>query len=91
MMKKSAWIKIGIILILVGLYVFIEPLQFSVRQVVLILSMVDVTTMKYYILSFGFWAPVVSFFLMVFQSVAAPLPAFVITFANAALFGWVTG
>ena len=28
---------------------------------------------------------------MVLQSVAAPLPAFVITFANAALFGWVYG
>ena len=28
---------------------------------------------------------------MVFQSVAAPLPAFIITFANAGLFGWVKG
>ncbi len=28
---------------------------------------------------------------MILQSVAAPLPAFVITFANAALFGWVYG
>jgi len=37
------------------------------------------------------WAPIVSFLLMVFQSVAAPLPAFIITFANAGLFGWVYG
>ena len=28
---------------------------------------------------------------MILQSVAAPLPAFLITFANAALFGWVKG
>ena len=28
---------------------------------------------------------------MILQSVAAPLPAFVITFANAALFGWING
>ena len=28
---------------------------------------------------------------MLLQSVAAPLPAFLITFANAALFGWVWG
>ena len=28
---------------------------------------------------------------MILQSVAAPLPAFIITFANAALFGWVNG
>ncbi|OPX90198.1 MAG: TVP38/TMEM64 family inner membrane protein YdjZ [Pelotomaculum sp. PtaB.Bin104] len=44
-----------------------------------------------YILGFGVWAPIVSFVLMVFQSVAAPLPAFIITFANAGLFGWVYG
>ena len=28
---------------------------------------------------------------MVFQSLAAPLPAFLITFANAAIFGWWKG
>ncbi len=28
---------------------------------------------------------------MILQSVAAPLPAFVITFANAAIFGWIKG
>lgn len=28
---------------------------------------------------------------MVFQSVAAPLPAFLITFANAAIWGWWRG
>jgi uncharacterized membrane protein YdjX (TVP38/TMEM64 family) len=33
----------------------------------------------------------VIFFLMIFQSVVAPLPAFVLTFANAGIFGWVNG
>jgi len=55
------------------------------------LSMLDVDAAKGYILSFGIWAPIVSFLLMVFQSVLAPLPAFIITFANAGLFGWVKG
>ena len=32
-----------------------------------------------------------SFALMVFQSAIAPLPAFLITFANAAIFGWWQG
>ncbi|HBA02964.1 MAG TPA: TVP38/TMEM64 family protein, partial [Clostridium sp.] len=41
--------------------------------------------------SFGIYAVLVSFLLMVFQSVAAPLPAFLITFANAAIFGWWKG
>jgi uncharacterized membrane protein YdjX (TVP38/TMEM64 family) len=36
-------------------------------------------------------AAAVSFCLMIFQSIAAPLPAFLITFANANLFGWWQG
>ncbi|QJA10270.1 TVP38/TMEM64 family protein [Romboutsia sp. CE17] len=51
----------------------------------------DMEGLKEYILSFGMWAPIISFLLMILQSVAAPLPAFVITFANAALFGWIKG
>lgn len=44
-----------------------------------------------YIRSFGAYAMVFSFFLMVFSSVAAPLPAFLITLSNAAIFGWWQG
>jgi len=57
----------------------------------LLFSTLDVAQVKAYILSFGILAPIVSFVLMVFQSVMAPLPAFLITFANAGLFGWVKG
>lgn len=87
---SSFWIKIGIILVAVALY-FVPPVQSVVNQAVAILSRVDVQAMKEYILSFGILAPIVSFLLMVFQSLIAPLPAFVITFSNAALFGWVWG
>lgn len=52
-----------------------------------ILSKADVIRLKEYLLSFGAWAPVVSGTLMVFQSVIAPLPAFVVTFTNGLLFG----
>ena len=51
----------------------------------------DIDKIKEYILSFGVLAPLISFLLMVFQAILAPLPAFLITFANAALFGWVYG
>lgn len=51
----------------------------------------DIDKIKEYILSFGMLAPLISFLLMVFQAILAPLPAFLITFANAALFGWVYG
>lgn len=89
--NSSVWVKIGLILIAAGLYFFVEPIQSGVKQAVAILSKVDVPAMKAYILSFGLLAPVVSFMLMIFQSLIAPLPAFVITFANAALFGWAKG
>jgi uncharacterized membrane protein YdjX (TVP38/TMEM64 family) len=56
-----------------------------------ILGSLDIEALKAYILSFGPWAAVASFALMILQSLAAPLPAFLITFANAALFGWVWG
>lgn len=52
---------------------------------------VDIDLARDYILSYGIWAPVVSFLLMVLQSVVAPLPAFIITFANAGIFGWIKG
>lgn len=55
------------------------------------LSSMDVEGIKSYILGFGAWAPLVSFALMVLQSIIAPLPAFLITFANAALFGFFWG
>lgn len=51
------------------------------------LAKADVSKLKAYLLGFGVWAPVVSGALMVFQSVIAPLPAFVITFTNGLLFG----
>jgi len=89
--NKSTWIKLGVILILIGIYIFVEPVRNFVKRAVFILGMLDINAVKEYILSFGAWAPIVSFLLMIFQSVAAPLPAFLITFANAALFGWVKG
>jgi uncharacterized membrane protein YdjX (TVP38/TMEM64 family) len=44
-----------------------------------------------FIRSYGPYAAAISFLLMMFQSVAAPLPAFLLTFANAAVFGWWKG
>lgn len=51
----------------------------------------DFTVMREFVARYGGQAAAVSFLLMVFQSVAAPLPAFLITFANANLFGWWQG
>ena len=83
---KSTYIKIAIIIALACLF-YIKP----VKEMIFMLSMINVEAIKGYILSFGVWAPVISFILMILQSIVAPLPAFIITFANAGLFGWVNG
>ena len=84
-------ITIGIILALVLIYLFVPTVNDVINNMTSYLVKLDLEGLKEYILSFGIWGPIVSFLLMVLQSVAAPLPAFVITFANAALFGWVYG
>ena len=47
----------------------------------------SIETARAYIAGYGALAPIVSAILMIFQSVIAPLPAFLITFANGLLFG----
>lgn len=89
--KRSLIIKLGIVLVCLLIYFLIPSVQTTIKKSFLILKMMDIDAVKSYILSFGIWAPVVSFLLMVFQSIIAPLPAFLITFANAGLFGWIKG
>ncbi len=79
------------ILIIVCVYLFIPPIKSNVNQALSVLQTLDVGAAKEYILSFGIWAPIVSFLLMILQSIIAPLPAFIITFSNAGLFGWING
>lgn len=83
--------KIILILLVLGIYFFVKPIKTNVNQAIFILEKLNVDIVRKYILSFGVLAPIVSFLLMVLQSVIAPLPAFIITFANAGLFGWVKG
>lgn len=89
--KKGLYIKIGIILICAAIYFFVQPVKIGINQAWTMLRMLNVDVARNYILSFDIWAPIVSFLLMVFQSLIIPLPAFIITFANAGLFGWIRG
>lgn len=76
----------------VGLaYLFSATFRSEVDRTVAILSRGDVAALRDYILSFGAWAPVVSALLMVLQGLVAPLPAFVVTFANGLAFGMFWG
>lgn len=89
--KKKILIKLVVVIAIISLYFFVPTVKINVNQAIFILNNVDVGMVKNYILSFGMLAPIVSFVLMVLQSIIAPLPAFIITFANAGLFGWVNG
>ncbi|WP_396276601.1 TVP38/TMEM64 family protein [Haloimpatiens lingqiaonensis] len=89
--RKSMVKKLSIVAIVVGIYLLIPPVKNTVNSMIAVLSKFNVDAAKEYILSFGIWAPVISFLLMMLQSIAAPLPAFIITFANAGLFGWWQG
>lgn len=90
--KKIARIILGfIILIIVVLYFWNPQVNSKINYIFMLFSSMSVESIVGYIKSFGPYAVAVSFFLMVFQSVAAPLPAFLITFANAAIWGWWQG
>lgn len=84
-------IAIPILAAIILICVVVEPVRTTLEQLFLLFGRADLDAIKEYILSFGMLAPIVSFLLMIFQSLIAPLPAFLITFANAALFGWFNG
>lgn len=77
-----------VVLVAAGLAYLLSPgFREEIELVSGILARGDVSGLRDYILSFGAWAPVVSTLLMVLQAIAAPLPAFLITFANGLAFG----
>ncbi len=87
--KKSTIIKSLLLVVAVLMFVFVEPINLGLRNMVGAFK--DVDSVKEYIRSFGVWAIAISFMMMILQSVAAPIPAFFITFANAAIWGWWKG
>jgi uncharacterized membrane protein YdjX (TVP38/TMEM64 family) len=69
------------------LYLLLEGFRTETNRALGILGRGDIAGLKGYILSFGVWAPVASCFLMVLQALVAPVPSFLITFANGLAFG----
>jgi uncharacterized membrane protein YdjX (TVP38/TMEM64 family) len=69
------------------LYLLSEGFRSETNRALGMLGRGDIAGIKVYILSFGVWAPVASCFLMVLQALVAPVPSFLITFANGLAFG----
>lgn len=93
--KKNPWIGkaivIGLAVVAVLIYMAIPGVHEWVNNVVDMFKHGNFSEMKEFIGKYGKWAMLVSGLLMIFQSIAAPLPAFFITLTNANLFGWWQG
>lgn len=75
----------------VVIYFAVPAVNDWVNAVVAMFKTGNFAAMRAFISQYGPWAMAISFLMMMFQSVAAPLPAFFITLTNANLFGWWQG
>lgn len=88
-LKKSTILKIAALAAVIAAFLFIKPLNEGLRNMVAAFDSLESVTA--YIRSFGIWAVLISFAMMILQSLAAPIPAFLITFSNAIIWGWWQG
>lgn len=84
-------IVVALFVIAIASYFVVPSVKTLVNTITKMFATGDFTVVKEFVASYGAYAAAVSFLLMIAQSVAAPLPAFLITFANANLFGWWQG
>lgn len=93
--KKRNWIgKVAVAAVIAAAflaYFFLPSVNQTMNTILAAFASGDFTVVRDFVKSYGAYAAAVSFLLMVLQSIAAPLPAFLLTFANANLFGWWKG
>jgi len=87
--KKLALVGVAVACLLA--YLFIPPINKLINDILKMFQTGNFSAMRSFIAQYGPWAMLVSSLLMIFQSLAAPLPAFFITLTNANLFGWWQG
>lgn len=93
-MKKktiSKIVLIAIILLTVVLYFVVPSFNATMNNFVSKLGSLNLESVIELIRSYGAFAAVISFFLMILQSILSPIPALLITLSNAAVFGWWKG
>ena len=86
---KAAVVLIALAAVLI--YYFVPSVKRTMNTVLAAFASGDFTVVRDFVESYGAYAAAVSFLLMILQSIAAPLPAFLFTFANANLLGWWKG
>lgn len=89
--KKGKYIILIPLLIIILAYFLIPSFNYTINSAIKAISSGGLNSVIDYIRQFGKEAALISFLLMLLQSVIAPIPAVLITLANAAIFGWVKG
>ena len=87
--RKIWYYRITLIILLFAMllaWALLPGVHEFINRSVAAFAAVDQQGIERFIQSYGALAAVVSFLLMILQAIAAPLPAFLITFANASLF-----
>ncbi len=89
--KISKIVLISIILLVIVLYFAVPSFNATMKNFVTQLGSLNLDAVIELIRGYGVYAAIISFILMILQSVLAPIPALLITLANAAVFGWWKG
>lgn len=89
--RTVKWLRLALFLVAAlafgALYLLSSGFRSEFNRALGLLGRGDIAGLRDYIVSFGLWAPVASCFLMVLQALVAPVPSFLITFANGLAFG----
>lgn len=92
---KNSWVGkviiLGLAVLAIIIYIAVPGVHTWVNSVLEMFKTGNFSAMRQFIAKYGKWAMLISSLLMIFQSLAAPLPAFFITLTNANLFGWWQG
>lgn len=90
-MTRNQKITLAIIVGALLIYLLIPGVRDWINEAINALTSQGLDGVIAYIRQYGEIAAVVSFFLMILQAIISPIPAFVITLSNAAIFGWWQG
>lgn len=88
---KKALITLGVIIICMLIYLLVPSVNSWINESIKILSSLSIDKVIEYLRGYGKLTAVVSFVLMILAAVLAPIPQFLITLSNAAIFGWIGG
>ena len=89
--RIARWIAFGVLSFVIVICSCVPSIRATMGQIFDMLSSGDIEAVVAFLRSYGPQAAAVSASLMVLQSLAAPIPAFIITLSNAVVFGWWQG